>query len=161
MNRSLARRAFTLTEVLIVIFIVLALGGLVAYNLMGTKEKAQDDLVKVDMQTLSKALRKFRFDHNRYPTDDEGLKALWDKEAIQDEEVQKKWLKYLESPMPKDQYGHEWGYRQQSEHGDADTFDLWSVGRDAQEGTDDDIVSWDKDAEAGPGGGSSSGSKGG
>lgn len=141
------RRGFTLIEVMIVIVIVLALGGLVAYNLMGTKEKAEDDLVRIDMNTMKQALKQFRFTHNRYPTDEEGLKILWDKTAMQDEEEVKKWTKLLEAPMPKDKYGSEWGYRQKSEHGDEDTFDLWSVGRDKNEGTDDDVVSWDKNAE--------------
>lgn len=149
---------------MIVILIVLALGGLVAYNLMGTKEKADDDLVKIDMNTLKQALKQFRFAHNRYPTDEEGLRVLWDKEAAVDEEVQKKWTKLTEAPMPRDRYGNEWGYRQKSDHTEEDTYDLWSYGRDKTEGTDDDIVSWDKDAEAngtGDTGGSSPSTSGG
>lgn len=149
------RRAFTLIEVLIVIFIVLALGGLVAYNLLGQKERAVDDMAKIDMGTLKQALKMFRFEHGRYPTDEEGLRVLWDKEAMTDEEQLKKWQKRLDEPMPKDRFGHEWGYRQKSEHGDESTYDLWSVGRDGEEGTDDDIVSWDKEAAAGGGGGGS------
>lgn len=148
-RQGMIRRGFTLIEVMIVIVIVLALGSLVAYNLLGTKEKAEDDLVRIDMNTIKAALKQFRFDHNRYPSDDEGLKALWDKTAIQDEDEAKKWTKLLEEPMPKDRYGNEWGYRQKSEHGDEDTYDLWSYGRDKLEGTPDDIVSWttdDKDA---------------
>lgn len=162
-----SRRGFTLIEVMIVIVIVLALGSLVAYNLLGTKEKAEDDLVRIDMNTMKQALKNFRFAHNRYPTDDEGLKVLWDKTAMTDEEESKKWTKLLEEPMPKDKYGNEWGYRQKSEHaaeGD-DTYDLWSYGRDKLEGTADDIVSWkaDEAADGGSGGtsGASSGKAGG
>ncbi len=160
------RRGFTLIEVMIVIVIVLALGSLVAYNLLGTKERAEDDLVKIDMNTLKQALKNFRFAHNRYPTDEEGLKALWDKTAIQDEEEAKKWTKLLEEPMLKDRYGNEWGYRQKSEHGDETAYDLWSYGRDKLENTNDDLVSWtaeDKDGAStgstSPAGGGSSGSK--
>ena len=155
-----AGRGFTLIEVMIVIVIVLALGSLVAYNLLGTKEKAEDDLVRIDMNTVKQALKQFRFQHNRYPTDDEALKVLWDKTAMTDEDEAKKWTKLLEEPMPKDRYGNEWGYRQKSEHaaeGADDTYDLWSYGRDKLEGTADDIVSWtadDKDAGASTGGGS-------
>ncbi|CAG0950804.1 Type II secretion system protein G [Phycisphaerales bacterium] len=160
-GRNRGARGFTLIEVMIVILIVLALGGLVAYNLLGTKEKADDDLVKIDMNTLKQALKNFRFTHNRYPTDEEGLRVLWDKEAAIDEDVQKKWTKLTEAPMAKDRYGNEWGYRQKSEHTeDEDAYDLWSYGRDKTEGTDDDIVSWDKDAESGGTSGDSSGSTG-
>ncbi len=145
-------RGFTLIEVMIVILIVLALGGLVAYNLLGTKEDAESKLAKIDMNTLGQALKQFRFDHGRYPTDDEGLEVLWNKEKMQDEEEAKKWRKLLEKPMEKDRFGNVWGYRQKSEHGDEDTYDLWSYGRDKQEGTADDIVSWDAEAEAAGGG---------
>lgn len=145
-------RGFTLIEVMIVIFIVLAIGGLVAYNLMGTRDKAEADLAKVDMNNLKQALKMFRFEHGRYPTDEEGLAVLWSKEAMTDEEQLKKWSKRMDAPMPKDRFGNEWGYRQVSEHGDETTYDLWSYGPDKIEGTDDDIVSWDKDAEGtGPG----------
>jgi general secretion pathway protein G len=149
-------RGFTLIEVMIVILIVLMLGGLVAWNLMGTKEDAEANIVKIQMNTIEDALKQFRFVYDRYPTDEEGLKVLWDKTAMTDEEEAKKWKAFLEKPCPKDHYGNEWGYRQKSEHGSEDTYDLWSYGKDKQEGTADDIVSWDKDAEAaGAGGGNS------
>ena len=78
---------------------------------------------------------------DRYPTDDEGLEILWNKEKMQDEEEAKKWRKLLEQPMPNDRFGNPWGYRQASENGDEDKYDLWSPGRDKQEGTADDIRS--------------------
>lgn len=143
------RRAFTLIEVMIVILIVLALGGLVAYNLLGTKEDAENKLAKVDMQTLQQSLKMFRFEFGRYPTDEEGLEVLWLKDKMVDEEDAKKWKKFLEKPMPNDRFGNQWGYRQKSEHTEEDTYDIWSYGRDKQEGTEDDIVSWDVDAEGG------------
>jgi general secretion pathway protein G len=155
-----ARRGFTLFEVLIVIFIVLALGGLVAYNLLGTKEAATADLAKIDLNTIKGGLKKFRFKHGRYPTDDEGIKVLWSKAEMQDEEEAKNWEAVLESPMPTDRWGQPWGYRQASEHGDEKTFDLWSNGPDKQEGTEDDIVSWTKEDEAGGGSGGGAGSGG-
>lgn len=167
-RRTLRRSSgFTLIEVMIVILIVLALGGLVAYNLMGTKEDAENKLCKIDMNTLEQALKQFRFDHGRYPTDDEGLEVLWNKEKMQDEEEAKKWRKLLEQPMPDDRFGNPWGYRQASENGEEDKYDLWSIGRDKQEGTADDINSWKSDeasgasgatGTSGSGGGSTTGS---
>ena len=73
----------------------------------------------------------------------------------------KKWTPFLEKPVPKDDYGNEWGYRQKSEHGNEDSYDLWSYGKDKQEGTADDIVSCDKEADSnGSSSPSSTGSKG-
>ena len=152
-------RGFTLIEVMIVILIVLMLGGLVAWNLMGTKEQAESDIVRIQMQSIQDALKQFRFVYDRYPTDEEGLKVLWDKTAMTDEDEAKKWKAYLSDPMPNDKWGHPWGYKQVSEH-DADQtkYDLWSYGKDKPEGTDDDIVSWDKDADTnGTNGSNSSG----
>lgn len=148
-------RGFTLIEVMIVILIVLMLGGLVAWNLMGTKEQAEADVVRIQMNSIKDALNQFRFVYDRYPTDEEGLKVLWDKTAMTDEEEAKKWKPFLTDPIPKDKWGNEWGYRQKSEHGNEDKFDLWSYGKDKQEGTDDDIVSWDKDADTNGTGGTS------
>ncbi|GJQ30301.1 MAG: type II secretion system protein GspG [Phycisphaerae bacterium] len=159
--RKAWRRAFTLIEVMIVIVIVLALGGLVAYNLLNKKEQADDKMVQIQMNTIGQALKDFRFTHNRYPTDEEGIAVLWNKDATSDEDVLKKWTKLLEKPVPEDLYGNQWGYRQKSEHSEEDTYDLWSYGRDKQEGTEDDIVSWEKDAESGGTGPSGTGGTGG
>ena len=159
--RGSLRRGFTLIEVMIVIFIVLALGGLVMYNLMGSRDKAVDGLATIDHNSLKGALRTFRLTHGRYPTDDEGIKVLWDKNAMQDEESIKLWEKILEAPMPLDRWGQAWGYRQVSENGDEKMYDLWSNGPDKQEGTEDDIVSWTTEDESGDGSGGSGGTGGG
>ncbi|MFZ4573956.1 MAG: type II secretion system major pseudopilin GspG [Phycisphaerales bacterium] len=154
-NRALAnsRRGFSLIEVMIVILIVLAIGGLVAYNVMGAKEKADARLGKIQLQEIQKALRQFKVTQKRYPTEEEGIQVLWSKEAITDEEATKLWEKLLEKPMPKDSWGNEWGYRQVSEHGDESMYDLWSYGPDRVEGTEDDITSWEgmEDTDSGTG----------
>jgi general secretion pathway protein G len=155
-RRGSLARGFTLIEVMIVILIVLALGGLVAWNLMGTKEEADAGIAKIQMNSIQDALKQFRFRHNRYPTDAEGVAVLWDKEKMTEEADLKTWKKLLDKPVPKDKWGNEWGYRQVSEHGDESMYDLWSYGPDRQEGTDDDIVSWDTETDSsGTSGGSS------
>ena len=147
-----ARAGFTLIEVMIVILIVLALGGLVAFNLLGTKEKAERDIGRIDLNTIRDAMKMYRFDHGSFPTDEEGIRVLWDKSALTDETKGKNWRKLLDEPMPADRWGTTWGYRQKSEHSDEDTYDVWSFGPDKQEGTEDDITSW-ADAAAGGGAG--------
>ena len=142
-SRGGVRGGFTLIEVMIVILIVLALGGLVAYNLIGTKKEADTGVVKIQMDNLKYALKNFNLKYGRYPTDEEGLRVLWDKSAMTDETEAKNWTKYLDEPVPNDKWGMPWGYRQKSEHLEDDTYDLWSFGPDKQEGTEDDINSWD------------------
>jgi general secretion pathway protein G len=142
MTKRVHRRGFTLIEVMIVIAIVLALSGLIGVALFRQRDAAKVDLVKTDMNSLKQGLKLFYMDFDRYPTDEEGLKALWDKTAIADETEAAKWKKYLSEPMASDRWGSPWGYRQIGEHGDETTFDLWSYGPDKQEGTDDDLTSW-------------------
>ena len=51
--------------------------------------------------------------------------------------------KYMDR-IPQDSWGNEFQYRSPGQHGD---YDLWSLGRDNQdggEGPDSDITSWDQ-----------------
>lgn len=141
--RRATRRAFSLIEVMIVIAIILAISGLVALTLFGRRDQAEADLAKVELRNIQQALKLFRLDFARYPTDEEGVAVLWDKERLDPDADQNAWHEYLESPMPKDRWGSEWGYRQQSEETEDTTkYDLWSFGPDREEGTEDDIASW-------------------
>lgn len=142
-RRSTRRDAgFTLIEVLIVIAIIVALAGLVGVALFSKQKEAKIGLAKADIKTIEAALKQFRVKYDRYPTDDEGLEVLWSKDKLDADSDAAKWSKELEKPMPNDQWGTVWNYRQKSEHGDEDDFDLWSAGPDKQEGNEDDIVSW-------------------
>jgi len=75
-RRSATRRAFTLIEVLIVIAIVLAIGGLVAVNLIPKKDQADKDLTLVQMDQIANALKLFKLDNGFYPSTAEGINAL-------------------------------------------------------------------------------------
>ncbi len=146
-RRSVARgrRGFTLIELLIVIAIIAALGGLVTVAVLGRKKEATAQLAQVDLNSLKDGLKHFALVYERFPTDDEGIEVLWNKEKLSPDADATKWKKFMEEPMTVDRWGTAWGYRQASEHGDTDTFDLWSFGPDKQEGTDDDIKSWKDD----------------
>jgi general secretion pathway protein G len=143
-TRPAAPRGLTLIEVLIVIAILLAIGGLVVVNLIPRKEQADVDLTRTQLKAFDNALRLFRLDMNRYPTEDEGLVALWSRDAIEDEEEQKKWKSYLELPKPKDTWGSDWIYRNPSEVLGEGFYDIVSIGKDREEGTEDDITNHDE-----------------
>ena len=143
------RRGFSLFEVLIAIAIVLAIGGLVAVNLLPQKEEADADLTRTQINTLETALKMFKLDMKRYPTEDEGLRALWSKDAIEDEDEAGNWgpSPYLEDPLPEDTWGNEWFYTDQSENLEG-MYEIISYGPDGEEGTDDDISSLDSKRDA-------------
>lgn len=159
-GRGVRGRGFTLIEVMIVIAIVLALFGIVAYNVFGRKEEADKGTVTIQMKQIQQAMRQFKLTFNRWPTDEEGIEVLWNKDRLTEEADQKKWIKFMEEPQPNDMWGTPWGYRQISEHGDESMYDLWSFGPDKQEGTEDDINSWKAEDEAAPSGTSGGGSTG-
>ena len=47
-----------------------------------------------------------------------------------------------QSKLPKDPWGHAYGYAYPPVKGDTDVPDIWSFGPDGKENTEDDIVSW-------------------
>jgi general secretion pathway protein G len=142
-------RGFTLLEVMIVIVIILLIGGLVTVNLMGAKKKADTGIVQMQLISLRDALRHFNLDFNRYPTEEEGLAVLWNKDGLSEEE-QAKWRKYMDEKLPRDPWGSEWGYRPETDAAEASDglgYKLWSNGPDKEEGTADDILPGNKKAD--------------
>lgn len=141
-QRRSSVRGFTLIEVMIAIAIVVALVGIVAVNVVGSRKQAKAGMAKIEIAAISNALESFNVTFDRYPTDEEGLAVLWSKEALsaEDDATKEKWRKFLKDPSPNDQWGNPWNYRAESEHeGD---YDLWSAGPDKQEGTADDVTNW-------------------
>lgn len=145
--RRRARRGFSVIEVMIVLAIMLLLAGIVGITVFGQKAKADVQTTRVQMESIESALRTFRLDYRRYPTEDEGLAVLWDRETLDADADEAIWTKYLEKPVPTDVWGSEWGYSTETDDFASEddpaisepTFDLWSFGPDREDGTDDDI----------------------
>ncbi len=144
-HTEIARRGFTLIELLIVIAILLAIGGLVVVNLIPRGEQAKADLQLVQFYQVDGALEQFRLDLNRWPTEEEGLAALWDRDAMEDEEDFDRWRgPYLKDVLLKDQWGNELIYRYPGEIRSESFYDIISFGPDKEEETDDDITNHDR-----------------
>lgn len=148
-RRGMHRAGFSLIEVLIAIAIVAAIGGLVAVNLMGAREDSKVNMARIELDSMRQALDQFNLVFDRYPTEDEGIEVLWVNESldVEDEALSARWRKFLNSPSLEDPWGNEWGYRGEPEYGEY--YDLWSNGPDGEEGTADDIKSWDESEEDG------------
>lgn len=135
------RTGFTLIELLIVIAILLAIGGLVVVNLIPRGEQAKADLQRVQLNQICKAFDNFRLDMDRWPSEDEGLEALWSKASIQDENEQTRWRgPYLTEAVTQDRWGHDLVYRFPGELRGETYYDLISLGPDGEEKTADDIT---------------------
>ena len=150
LGTRVARRAFTLIELLIVIAILLAIGSLVVVNLIPRGEQAKADVQRVQLDQIVSALKQFRLDLDRWPTEEEGLEVLWQTESLEDEADQQRWRgAYLEDPVSQDRWSNDLLYRFPGEIRGESYFDLISVGPDGEEGTEDDITNHDRlrDAE--------------
>ena len=130
------RAGFTLIELLVVLVILGLLAGIVAPNFIGQSDKARIDTTKTQIEQLSAALDMYRLEIGRYPNSSEGLDAL-----IQAPSGAERWKgPYLKKKeLPKDAWGNEFQYRSPGENG---PFDIISQGPDGQEGSEDDVVSW-------------------
>ena len=121
---------FTLIELMVVILILAILAALVVPRVIGRPEDAQIAKAKTDISTLSAALKQFRLDCDRYPTQDEGLDAL--RQAPSD--VQAKWHgPYIDKTIPNDPWGQPYVYKYPGSEGQ-DSYDLLSYGQSQQPG---------------------------
>ena len=132
------RRGFTLMEVLLVLVILVALGSMVGVFIRGAQKKAAIDTARAQIGSLAQAVEAYQLDLKNYPTTQQGLAAL--NEAPGDLPNPEKWGPggpYVKKKIPLDP----WDKPYQYELIDPDTYRIWSLGPDGQDGTDDDIDS--------------------
>ena len=142
-------RGFTLIEILIVIALILALGGLVLINLLPAKGRADIDLQRVQFDQIDGAMEQFKLNMNRYPSEEEGLAALTSKDSIADDADKANWRgPYLKEAITKDKWNHDLVYHFPGQIRGEEYYDLISFGPDGQEGTADDITNHDRQKNA-------------
>jgi general secretion pathway protein G len=145
------RGGFTLIEVLIVIAILLAIGGLVVVNLLPAKDKADIDLQRVQFDLIGRAMDQFKLDMKRYPNEEEGLRALSSKNALTNEDDQVSWRgPYLQDPVVNDKWNRPLAYQFPGPVVGQDEHRRHLSGRPDLEGRHDAVVSRVIQRDAGP-----------
>lgn len=135
------RHGFTLMELLLVMAILLILLGFVATRFVGTQKKANSNAALAQIRLFKTALDSYALDMNGFPNTEQGLVAL--REAPGDVENTDKWSgPYLEGEVPKDPWQHDFQYAYPPTHNKDDFPDIWSLGADGEDGTEDDIGNW-------------------
>jgi general secretion pathway protein G len=126
-------RGFTLIEIMVVVVIIGLLAAFVVPKVIGQVDNARIVKAQGDIQKIEAALAMYRLDTSRYPTTDQGLKAL----IVQPENV-RNWRPggYI-SKASLDPWGAPYKYRSPGSEGDTVGYDVYSLGPDGEEGTPD------------------------
>lgn len=140
-SRPRRRRAgFTLMEVLLVLAILVILGSLVAMQFSGVMSDSDRRAARAQIGLFEPGLKMYFFHLKSYPSSAVGLEAL--RTAPGDLPNPSKWLgPYLERPIPLDPWDRPYQYISPGAR-NPDSYDIWSLGPDGQDGTADDIGNW-------------------
>lgn len=136
------QRGFTLIEIMVVVVIIGLLAAVIVPQLMGNVDQARIAKARQDIQAIETALTMYRLDNSKYPTTDQGLRALIQQPT--DPSI-RNWRPggYVKKAS-RDPWGNEYQYVYPGTHGTE--YDLFSLGADNQpggEGLDADIGNWD------------------
>ncbi len=139
MRRMEIGRGFTLIELLVVLAILGLMAGIVGPQVIQYLGESKTKTARLQIEEYGSALDLFVLDVGRYPSSEEGLRAL-----VEPPSGVSKWHgPYLKKKLvPSDPWGNAYHYRVPGEHG---AYDLFSLGADNLEGGSDenqDIVSW-------------------
>jgi len=130
---------FTLIELLVVLMILGLLASVAGPRVLRYLGGAKTDTAALQIEEFGAGLDLFHLEVGRYPTTEEGLRALSEQPS-----GLRGWNgPYLKKKqIPIDPWGNDYRYRYPGENG---SYDLFSLGRDNSEGgegEDADVVSW-------------------
>lgn len=128
-------KAFTLIELMLVVIIIGILSAMVIPRLTGRSEEARKSAAKADIESnLALALDMYEMDSGSYPS---SLDALRTKSTEAGN-----WKGPYIKKKPADPWGRNYVYKTPGSH-NTDSYDLYSLGKDGQEGGGDDVVNWE------------------
>lgn len=132
-------KGFTLLEMIIVMAIIALLVGMGAFMMNNVLGDAEETKAKGDIQTFHASLIRYKTKGGLYPTTEQGLRALVEKPS--DGPQPRSWKNLLPEQALYDPWGNPYQYRRPGRH-NPETYDIFSVGLDGKEGTEDDIGNW-------------------
>ena len=131
----LARRGFSLVELMVVIVIIGMLAGVVTISVRSYLIRGKQNVAKLEVAKISQALDTFYGEFDRYPTNEEGLEVLVEKtDAFADGLLNK---------MPRDPWGHAYEYRSPGTNSPYEVVCYGADHREGGSGAEADISSTD------------------
>ncbi|MFN0080087.1 MAG: type II secretion system major pseudopilin GspG [Prosthecobacter sp.] len=141
-SKTLHTAAFTLIEIVITLTIIAILAGGSMMMYSSLIDTAKDSRVDADMDKIALALLSYEGRTLRVPTTEQGLQALVEKPTI--EPIPDNYRPFMEE-LPKDPWGQPYKYRFPAQKSKK-PYDIWTLGADGQDGTEDDLGNWKKTA---------------
>ena len=132
-------RGFTLIELMVVLAIIGVLAALIVPNVIGRADDARVTAARTDVGNLMQALKLYKLDNQRFPSGEQGLKALVTKPGT--EPVPGNWKPYLDK-LPNDPWGRAYQYMNPGIKGEVDVLSFGADGKTGGEGNNADIGSW-------------------
>jgi general secretion pathway protein G len=136
--RALSARqgaGFTLMEIMLVVLIIALLAAMLIGNSADYLGFGQDTRAKADMNTIKVNLTIYRGGAGNYPSTAQGLKAMVSRP---DGEPRPVTWRQITDKVPIDPWGNEFIYVCPGQKNPG-SFDLYSAGKDRQQGTADDV----------------------
>ena len=142
LRRAASQRGFTLVEIMVVVVIIGILGALVVPKLISRTGEARITAAKTDISQLMQSLKLYKLDNQRYPTTEQGLKALVEKPTSGPAANGWKTGGYVDK-VQNDPWGNPYQYLSPGVKGEIDIFSLGADGQPGGTGDDADIGNWD------------------
>mgnify|MGYP000146566051 FL=1 len=139
MTNSKKHRGFTLIEMMVVVVVIALLGAMIGPTLFSKVQQAEETRVAQDIRVIESALKFYRLDNYRYPTQSQGLESLVKPPSTGAD----KWNgPYLEK-LPEDPWGVAYSYQNPGTHGkEVEVFTLGVDGQQGGEGSNKDWGNW-------------------
>lgn len=131
---------FTLLEIVIVLLIIGVIAGIGASMLLKPTGDAEIVKAKTSVKMFETALLSYHLNGNTYPSEQQGLNALYQKPQSSPQPAI--WRQQIKNESDlTDPWGNPYQYHYPAKIGKSN-FDVYSMGPDKQKGTSDDIGNW-------------------